>query len=42
VDYSLGVSLRNDAYYTGKIDEVRIYNRSISDAEVIALYLAPN
>lgn len=28
----------NDSYFTGSVDEVRIYNRAISDAEVTAIY----
>ena len=34
----LGVSGENTEYYTGSMDEVRLYDKALTDAEVAALY----
>jgi len=35
---SIGYASNNGTYFTGKIDDVRVYSRSFSDAEAYALY----
>jgi len=51
-DLSIGVAVsttgtapftdHNISYFSGKIDDIRIYERAISDAEVLELYNEPN
>ncbi|MBN1125162.1 MAG: hypothetical protein JXA82_09145 [Sedimentisphaerales bacterium] len=36
----IGKSAWNDAYFTGQIDEVRIYNYALTDDEIVTRYLA--
>jgi beta-glucanase (GH16 family) len=37
VDVAIGVSLSSDKYFNGRIDDVRIYSRALSETEIEAL-----
>ena len=38
-DFYLGQNGRNQQYFAGTLDEVRVYNRALSDAEIYSLYI---
>ncbi len=37
-DFVIGASHTNNEHFDGEVDDVRVYNRALSDAEVTALY----
>ncbi|MCC6220847.1 MAG: LamG domain-containing protein [Deltaproteobacteria bacterium] len=37
-DMRIGYSRVNNGYFNGKIDEVRIYNRALTESEILSLY----